>query len=138
PHSYSQRKRQRPADGLGSGRASPALGRPEKPSKRFVWPDSLHKLFVQAVFDVGLKQSSPSAILAIMQPRAPNPGDITTERLKSHLQKFRLHKGKSKGEFADSYDDVLRRLEDGGDDGEPSRGEEEPPVEPGRPAAYAT
>jgi hypothetical protein len=32
-------------------------------SKRFTWPDDLHRDFVSAIFDVGLKHSSPSSIL---------------------------------------------------------------------------
>lgn len=54
-------------------------------SKRFTWPDELHRDFVSAVFDVGLKHSSPSTILEHM-PKHPQ---ITSERIKSHLQKFR-------------------------------------------------
>lgn len=30
-------------------------------SKRFTWPDELHRDFVAAIFDVGLKHSSPSS-----------------------------------------------------------------------------
>ena len=75
-------------------------------SKRFAWPEESHRDFVAAVFDVGLKQSSPAALLEFMPPN----DDITSERVKSHLQKYRIHKAKSKQEFMASYDASLARL----------------------------
>lgn len=68
-------------------------------SKRFTWPDELHRDFVSAIFDVGLKHSSPNAILGHM----PKHEDITSERIKSHLQKYRVHRAKSKNEFMSNY-----------------------------------
>ena len=81
---------------------------------RFVWPDSLHRDFASAVFDLGLKNSSPNAILNIMTTNSVNAGsadvsEISAERIKSHLQKFRLHKLKSREEFMASYDYALAR-----------------------------
>lgn len=81
--------------------------------KRFVWPEELHRFFVASVFDVGLKSSTPSAILQIMGQSSGNQ-EVTTERIKSHLQKFRLHRGKSANEFMESYDYWRKRLEEGG------------------------
>jgi SHAQKYF class myb-like DNA-binding protein len=72
-------------------------------SKRFTWPEDLHRDFVSAIFDVGLKHSSPSAIIEHMSSHP----DITTERIKSHLQKYRLHRSKSKQEFMSSYEASL-------------------------------
>ena len=63
----------------------------------------LHRDFVSAIFEVGLKHSSPSALMEHMEP---NP-DVTSERLKSHLQKYRLNRQKSKKEFMTSYDNAL-------------------------------
>lgn len=34
-------------------------------SKRFTWPEDLHRDFVSAIFDVGLKQSSPSSTCSV-------------------------------------------------------------------------
>mmetsp|Transcript_33017 Transcript_33017/g.79836 ORF Transcript_33017/g.79836 Transcript_33017/m.79836 type:complete len:591 (-) Transcript_33017:99-1871(-) len=79
-------------------------------SKRFTWPDDLHRDFVSAIFDVGLKHSSPSTIIEHM-PKNP---DITTERIKSHLQKYRLHRQKSKQEFMTSYEASLNKFQDKG------------------------
>jgi SHAQKYF class myb-like DNA-binding protein len=80
-------------------------------SKRFTWPDELHRDFVSAVFDVGLKHSSPSAILSQM----PEHEGITTERIKSHLQKYRVHRAKSKSEFMGCLRSIVEQVShDGG------------------------
>jgi len=76
-------------------------------SKRFTWPDELHRDFVSAVFDVGLKHSSPSTILEHM-PKHPQ---VTSERIKSHLQKYRVHRVKSKQEFMTSYESTLQNFQ---------------------------
>ena len=75
-------------------------------SKRFTWPEDLHRDFVSAIFDVGLKQSSPATVLEQM----PAHEQITTERIKSHLQKYRLHRQKSKKEFMSSYTATMQKL----------------------------
>ena len=79
-------------------------------SKRFTWPEDLHRDFVSAIFDVGLKHSSPSAILEHM----PSHEQITSERIKSHLQKYRLHRNKSKKEFMSSYKASLAKFQASG------------------------
>jgi hypothetical protein len=56
-----------------------------------------------AVFEVGLKHSSPRAIMDNMKP---NP-EVLIERVKSHLQKYRLYHQKSRDEFMTSYDKTL-------------------------------
>ena len=66
--------------------------------------------FVSAIFDVGLKHSSPSTVLEHM----PKHEQITTERIKSHLQKYRLHRAKSKKEFLSSYEASLRAFQGNG------------------------
>lgn len=73
-------------------------------SKRFTWPEELHRDFVSAIFDVGLKHSSPATILEHMPPHE----QINAERIKSHLQKYRLHRVKSKKEFMSSYEASLQ------------------------------
>lgn len=78
-------------------------------TKRFAWPDELHRDFVSAIFDVGLKNSSPSAILEQM----PAHDEITSERIKSHLQKYRLHRSKHKSQFMESYDGALEKIQNG-------------------------
>ncbi len=78
-------------------------------SKRFTWPDELHRDFVAAIFEVGLKHSSPSTILEHMKKHP----DVTPERVKSHLQKYRLHRQKSKTEFMSNYDSTLVKIKSG-------------------------
>jgi SHAQKYF class myb-like DNA-binding protein len=71
---------------------------------------------VSAVFDVGLKHSSPSSLLEQMPPHE----QITTERIKSHLQKYRLHRQKSKKEFMANYESTLLKMKSGELDLDPS------------------
>lgn len=85
-------------------------------SKRFAWPDELHRDFVSAVFDVGLKHSSPSAVLEQM----PVHEQVTTERIKSHLQKYRLHRQKSKKEFMSSFESTMLKIKAGENDYDPT------------------
>lgn len=82
-------------------------------SKRFTWPEDLHRDFVAAIFDVGLKHSSPSTVLEQMAPHE----QVTTERVKSHLQKYRLHRQKSKKEFMTDFESTLQRLKQNGYEG---------------------
>lgn len=83
-------------------------------SKRFTWPDDLHRDFVSAIFDIGLKHASPSAILDHMPKHEP----VTSERIKSHLQKYRLHRSKAKQEFMTCYDSSMKKFQAGGLEGQ--------------------
>lgn len=114
----SKRKRRgsENSESIGGGSSRGQKGRKKSKSsdgrwsKRFTWPEDLHRDFVSAIFDVGLKHSSPSAILEHMPPHE----QITTERIKSHLQKYRMHRVKSKKEFISSYEASLRKLQKNG------------------------
>ena len=59
----------------------------------------LHRDFVCAVFEVGLRYATPSGIMEQMIPNL----DITSERVKSHLQRYRLNVVKSRNEFKSKY-----------------------------------
>ena len=72
------------------------------------WTVQQHRDFVAAIYDVGLEKCSPSIILENMYRPAKR---ITRERAKSHLQKYRLTKGKGKREFLKEYDSFLDRTE---------------------------
>jgi SHAQKYF class myb-like DNA-binding protein len=72
------------------------------------WTEQQHQDFVAAIFDVGLKQSSPSVIMEHMT-RCKGADMITSERIKSKLQKYRNNKEKSKQEFMDEYHSFLHR-----------------------------
>ena len=62
------------------------------------WDDTLHKMFVASIYEIGLKNSSPAVILENM---AQKPKTITSERVMSQLQKYRNNREKSKQEFMD-------------------------------------
>jgi SHAQKYF class myb-like DNA-binding protein len=99
-------------DDISSSDGSTSRSRKKKKSdgrwsKRFTWPEELHRDFVSAIFDVGLKHSSPSALLEHM----PEHDQITSERVKSHLQKYRLHRAKSKKEFMSCYEASLNNYQ---------------------------
>jgi len=56
------------------------------------------------VFDVGLKNASPKAIIELL----PQTQALTSEHIKSHLQKFRVHRGRSREEFLSHYEQSVR------------------------------
>ena len=94
-----------PSSQSHSGSDQVDKGAPKR-AKRSHWPEGLHRAFVSAVFEVGMKHSSPTALLDQM---ADN-NELTVERVKSHLQKFRKNREKSHSEFIDSYDSALARF----------------------------
>ncbi|KAG6608880.1 uncharacterized protein IUM83_12945 [Phytophthora cinnamomi] len=78
------------------------------PTKRFLWQEELHLRFVAAIFDLGLKNASPKALLPLMQASDPDSG-LTTEHLKSHLQKYRINYERSRQEFRELCDREVKR-----------------------------
>lgn len=59
-----------------------------------------------ACFELGLKHSSPKVLLGLMPDSATN--GLTSEHLKSHLQKYRLNSGRSKDEFKTLFRNQVR------------------------------
>ena len=57
----------------------------KKSSRRFLWPDALHRDFISAVFEIGLKQASPATLAEML----PMNMDVSSEQIRSHVQKFR-------------------------------------------------
>ncbi|KAE9044183.1 hypothetical protein PR003_g2679 [Phytophthora rubi] len=106
--SSSRRRKADSAAATGDDKPAPKQRKYERKTKRFIWPDDLHRLFVAAIFDVGLKNASPKALLALMEAAGPNSG-LTTEHLKSHLQKYRLNYERSRMEFLEYYDRSAKR-----------------------------
>ncbi|KAH7277462.1 hypothetical protein KP509_39G052700 [Ceratopteris richardii] len=53
---------------------------------RLVWTPQLHKRFVEAVAQLGIKNAVPKTIMQLM-----NVDGLTRENVASHLQKYRLH-----------------------------------------------
>jgi SHAQKYF class myb-like DNA-binding protein len=74
-----------------------------------VWSEEQHKHFVASIFEIGLKNASPAVILENMTQKLET---ITSERVKSKLQKYRSNKNKekSKEEFMTNYCDFLQRI----------------------------
>eukprot|EP00177_Eucheuma_denticulatum_P003018 GFKZ01005430.1.p1 GENE.GFKZ01005430.1~~GFKZ01005430.1.p1 ORF type:complete len:1090 (+),score=176.88 GFKZ01005430.1:138-3272(+) len=73
--------------GSSSQRGSAGQGdgeRPKPQKKRLVWTPELHERFVRAIDAVGLNQAVPKTLVTIM-----NVEGLTTEHVKSHLQKYR-------------------------------------------------
>lgn len=75
------------------------------------WSESLHRDFVSAIFDIGVKHATPAVVLETMlvQDR-----EVTAERVKSHLQKYRVHRDRSKTEFMTQYEQALERIKERG------------------------
>ena len=63
-----------------------------KPRKRFVWPEALHRDFVTAIFDVGLKCTSPSKI----QEAMPEDHALSDAVVHALLAKFRIFRQQSR------------------------------------------
>ena len=74
--------------------------RNEGQDEAYLWGTDMHSSFVAAIFEEGLKHSSPSVI---MENMVCPPKTLTSERVKSHLQKFRKSKQKEKQKFMDEY-----------------------------------
>ena len=106
--------RKRPAKPWGAG-----FDDSERPSKRSrieiesrppqgddnaSWTPEMHRAFVQAIFNVGINRASPGVITQNMKA---HPEDLTAERIKSHLQKFRKNRDKSVQNFMEEYESVL-------------------------------
>uniref|UniRef100_A0A7S3HM56 Uncharacterized protein n=1 Tax=Spumella elongata TaxID=89044 RepID=A0A7S3HM56_9STRA len=68
------------------------------------FPKHLESNFAAAIFELGLKHSSPK----ILMPLMPNETNLSTEHIKSHLQKYRIHRQRSKDEFFDFYNNYMK------------------------------
>jgi hypothetical protein len=118
----------------GGGSASLSKVLADDDDEEGSWDDSVHRLFVEALFEIGLDQASPSVLMEHMnllsggdninnkkhsfsgtadrrrrsEQQQPAPmiavDEVNSERVKSHLQKFRKNKAKSLGDFFDEYD----------------------------------
>ncbi|KAL4106936.1 hypothetical protein PRIC1_004973 [Phytophthora ramorum] len=73
----------------------PTRGKLKRKAKRLVWTEELHLRFVSAVFELGVKNASPKALLDLMEAKDPTEG-LTPEHIKSHLQKYRINYERSR------------------------------------------
>eukprot|EP01041_Mallomonas_annulata_P004025 gene4025-8015_t len=65
-----------------------------------VFPKDMERDFIIAIFELGLKNSSPKLLMRLM----PELESMTLNNIKSHLQKCRVNKERSKEEFLQVYD----------------------------------
>ena len=71
------------------------------------WTTFMHRNFVEAVFAAGIRHASPSVLLDLMSNEEDFP--LTSERVKSRLQKYRNNAEKSLSDFMQEYDTFLQR-----------------------------
>ena len=100
--------KKRPNESVGSkdGKAKYARFGNGPTRTEFVWTEETHRAFVSAVYHIGMKHASPAVILENMHTM---PISITSERVKSHLQKYRLNRSKGKEEFMSGYDNWMTK-----------------------------
>lgn len=68
------------------------------------FPKEFEPEFSTAVFELGLKHSSPKVLMSLM----PMFTNLHSEHLKSHLQKYRIHHERSKDEFLAFYNEFMK------------------------------
>ena len=68
------------------------------------FPKEFEPDFCTAVFELGLKHSSPKVLMSLM----PLFTNLHSEHLKSHLQKYRIHHERSKDEFLAFYNEFMK------------------------------
>lgn len=68
------------------------------------FPAEFELEFAATIFDLGLKHASPK----ILMPLMPQDAALNTEHIKSHLQKYRIHKQRSKEEFQAFYEKYIK------------------------------
>jgi len=84
----------------------PPAGEKRSSGADVVFPEEFEKNFASAVFEIGLRQSSPKVLMGLM-PQNDSLA-LTTEHIKSHLQQYRLHYERSKEEFLEHFQEHLR------------------------------
>ena len=92
-------------------RAASARARPRVTVVSFAGPQAYDRDVALAIFNIGLRQASPKVIKALMveQPDALDAAaTLTTEHIKSHLQKYRQHHDRSTEGFLGHYATHLR------------------------------
>jgi SHAQKYF class myb-like DNA-binding protein len=91
----------------GTGLLPPPAPSPTDSLGEELWTKEDHRSLVQAIYEVGLRHSSPSVIQEHMI--SCNDEHVTGERLKSHLQKYRKNIAKNRDDFLNEYDDWLEK-----------------------------
>ena len=76
--------------------------------RRFLWPDSLNRDFMAAVFDVGLKNASPDLILEVMCREDPKCA-VSTDRatIEAHLIRFLLLRDRTSTNYCSYFERAI-------------------------------
>ncbi|CAE7573446.1 MYBC1, partial [Symbiodinium sp. KB8] len=107
-NSEGRKRRRVRGDGAGGGFGGQPASSAPKRRKRFLWTDDLHRMFVAAIFDHGLKACTPKLLFELM---GDTPAGMTSDHIKSHLQKFRANSKISREEFLADYARALREAQ---------------------------
>jgi SHAQKYF class myb-like DNA-binding protein len=68
------------------------------------WKADDYRNFVWAIYKIGMKHASPSVLMENMILWKDQQDEVTSERVKSHLQKYRHNQTKSSADFLQEYD----------------------------------
>jgi hypothetical protein len=101
---YANLNHAEPGAAAAAGGAPPAAAREE--ARR-----GAERAVAGAVFELGLRQCSPKVIKGLLNrgAAAGSPAaELTTEHIKSHLQKYRQHHDRSRQPFRDHFERCLR------------------------------
>ena len=101
---YANLNHAEPGAAAAAGGAPPAAAREE--ARR-----GAERAVAGAVFELGLRQCSPKVIKGLLArgAAAGSPAsELTTEHIKSHLQKYRQHHDRSRQPFRDHFERCLR------------------------------
>ena len=71
----------------------------------FPWTCATHVRFLFAIFDYAIKKASPKKLMKLM---GYMPDSLTSEHVKSHLQKFRMHYHKTRSVEVGLLNDALK------------------------------
>ena len=105
-----RRKRSDNDNGYGLEAIENPNGNSNNGSSDGAWSEEIHRDFVASIFEIGLKNASPAVILENMTQKVET---ITSERVKSKLQKYRNNKNKekSKNAFMMDYCEFLQKIQ---------------------------
>lgn len=76
---------------------------------RFYWPDALHKDFIVAIFDVGLRNAVPGDILELIQDDSTTstntlPPKLDAARIQAQIAKFQMLRKRSSSNYLSYYE----------------------------------
>lgn len=92
------------SDSLKRG-AEPGESAADSKRRRFLWPDSLNRDFLAAVFDVGLKNATPEQVLEVMCRENPDcSGSIEKGTVEAHLIRFLLLRDRASSGYCSYFE----------------------------------